>query len=86
MGDDPGIVLIAWASEWEDDVGEYPVRASCERPPYVVERFRTFEDAITWARERSPMVLVRLGGYEKDYYSAGERHLRASFPNMAAET
>ena len=34
--------------------------------------FETVDTALTWARERAPVVLVRLGGDIEAVYSAGE--------------
>jgi hypothetical protein len=43
------------------------------RPEHLFEDadFDNVEDAIAWARERAPEVLVRLGPTEDDIYSAG---------------
>jgi hypothetical protein len=49
-------------------------------PKYVEAVFRTFEDAIAWGRERSPLVLVRLGPTEDTYYSAGENVVTRELP------
>jgi hypothetical protein len=41
--------------------------------PVVNAEFENVEDAIAWANERAPMVLVRLGSTEDKVYSTGER-------------
>jgi hypothetical protein len=41
--------------------------------PAVRASFETVDDAVSWARKRAPIVLVRLGPTEDQMYSAGER-------------
>jgi hypothetical protein len=41
--------------------------------PTVNASFDSVADAVSWARERAPIVLVRLGPTEDQMYSAGER-------------
>jgi len=52
------------------DLTEHP-----EHPdsPVVREGFDSADEAVAWARERSPLVLVRLASNEDEFYSAGER-------------
>ena len=52
-------------------------------PKYVEAGFRTFEDAIAWGRQRSPLILVRLGPTEDTYYSAGEKVVTRDVPEYA---
>jgi hypothetical protein len=58
---------------WFPDESEW--QASCERgtrETFEEAGFDSVEGALSWARERTPIVIVRLGTSEEMFYSAGE--------------
>jgi hypothetical protein len=54
-------------AHWEVEDDKNPRRLSDS------QGFEDVEAALAWARERAPLVLVRLGPTDDDCYSAGER-------------
>ena len=64
--DEPEVTAF-WDRESEDD--------ACERAT-----FDSADDAVAWARERAPIVLVRVGPHDEDVFSAGERPATRELP------
>lgn len=57
---------------WQPDEPEW--QAACERgsrQTFEEAGFDSIDEALTWARERARLVLVRLGSSEAAFYSAG---------------
>lgn len=71
--DDPREEPQPWPRwrRWHSSESEWT--AVCDGPGDNVEEaeFDSVDDAISWARERSDYVLVRLGSYEDSMYTAG---------------
>jgi hypothetical protein len=55
-------------------------RTDPEHPLGSELAFQTIEEAVAWARDRSPIVIVRLGPTEDQMYSAGERLVTRTLP------
>jgi hypothetical protein len=72
---DEAEVQACWNIRDEADVDETLGEADFENA-----EFENVDDAIAWARERAPMVLVRLGPTEDKVYSAGERRATRDLP------
>ena len=54
---------------------------SAEERPLAEFRGLSAEDAIRWGRERSDVVLIRLG--RSDYFTAGVRNVEPGYPALA---
>ena len=51
-----------------------------ENGPCERATFDSADDAVAWARERAPIVLVRVGPYEEDVFSADDRPATHELP------
>jgi hypothetical protein len=67
--DEPEVI-----ASWEVEDETNPLRLSDTRG------FEDVDEAIAWAQERAPLVLVRLGSTEDKMYSAGERQATRELP------
>jgi hypothetical protein len=70
-----GIVFIAASHAPDQGLPVFTGYWDRGDPPEMLEEgpgWERAEDAISWARERAPRVLVRLGPTEDTIYSAGE--------------